>query len=162
MSSNATSHVDKRRAPPPGRTWLTILALFLILPIASVISVAVLYGLAWPDSPDEVFTWGAFDVAEFVPWILGLALFSFTSVPPWLRSRWRSCRCPTQCWRFPPESCSSGVPWGVACERSPRAQQEERHRLLRPGVQPMQARGGDRKIRRGEYDVLKPGSALLP
>ena len=85
MSSNATSHVDKRRAPPPGRTWLTILALFLILPIASVISVAVLYGLAWPDSPDEVFTWGAFDVAEFVPWILGLALFSFTSVPPWLK-----------------------------------------------------------------------------
>src|SRR5712664_4189757 len=85
MSSNATSHVDKRRAPPPGRTWLTILALFLILPIASVISVAVLYGLAWPDSPDEVFTWGAFDVAEFVPWILGLALFSFTSVRPWLR-----------------------------------------------------------------------------
>ena len=84
LSSNATSDADTRRADP-ARTWLTILALFLILPIASVISVAVLYGLAWPDFPDEVFTWGAFDVAEFVPWILGLALFSFASVRPWLR-----------------------------------------------------------------------------
>ena len=85
MSSNATPHVDKRRVPPPGRTWLAILALFLILPVACAISVAVLYGLAWPDPPNEVFTWGAFDVAEFVPWILGLALFSFTSVRPWLK-----------------------------------------------------------------------------
>jgi hypothetical protein len=85
LSSNAPPRADARRAPPLGRTWLTILALFLILPIASVISVAVLYGLAWPDSPDEVFTWGAFDIAEFVPWILGLALFSFTSVRPWLK-----------------------------------------------------------------------------
>ena len=69
-----------------GRTWLTILALFLILPIASVTSVAVLYGLAWPDYPDEVFSWATFDVAEFVPWILGLALFSSTSIRPWLKA----------------------------------------------------------------------------
>jgi len=69
-----------------GRTWLTILALLLILPIACVISVAVLYGLAWPDHPDEVFSWAAFDVAEFVPWILALALFSFTSIRPWLKA----------------------------------------------------------------------------
>jgi hypothetical protein len=55
------------------------------LPVASVISVAVLYGLAWPESPDDVFSWAAFDAAEFVPWILGLALFSFTSVRPWLK-----------------------------------------------------------------------------
>jgi len=84
-SSNATARADTRRAPRLGRTWLAILALFLILPIACVISVAVLYGLAWPDSPTEVFSWAAFDVAEFVPWILGLALFSLTSVPPWLK-----------------------------------------------------------------------------
>jgi hypothetical protein len=69
-----------------GRTWLAILALFLILPVACVISVAVLYGLAWPDYPDEVFSWAAVDVAEFVPWILGLALFSFTSIRPWLKA----------------------------------------------------------------------------
>jgi hypothetical protein len=77
-----------RVAAPPavGRTWPAILALFLILPIACVISVAVLYGLAWPDYPDAVFSWAAFDVAEFVPWILGLALFSFTSIRPWLKA----------------------------------------------------------------------------
>jgi len=69
-----------------GRTWLTILALFLILPIACVVSVADLYGLAWPDNPNEVYTWAAFDVAEFVPWILALALFSFTSIRPWLKA----------------------------------------------------------------------------
>jgi len=69
-----------------GRTWLTILGLFLVLPIACAISVAVLYGLAWPDHPDEVFSWATFDVAEFVPWILALALFSFTSVRPWLKA----------------------------------------------------------------------------
>ena len=85
LSPNATSHADTRRAPLLGRTWLAILALFLILPIACAISVAILYGLAWPDSPNEVFSWAAFDVAEFVPWILGLALFSFTSVRPWLK-----------------------------------------------------------------------------
>jgi len=85
LSSDAPPHADKRRAPLPGRTWLAILALFLILPVACAISVAVLYWLAWPDPPNEVFTWGAFDVAEFVPWILGLALFSFTSVRPWLK-----------------------------------------------------------------------------
>ena len=85
MSSNATPRADTRRTPPPGRTWLAIPALFLILPVACAISVAVLYGLACPDSPDEVFSWAAFDVAEFVPWILGLALFSFTSVRPWLK-----------------------------------------------------------------------------
>ena len=69
-----------------GRTWLAILALFLILPVACVISIAVLYGLAWPDRPDEVFSWAAFDVAEFIPWILALALFSFTSIRPWLKA----------------------------------------------------------------------------
>jgi len=68
-----------------GRTWLAIPALFLILPVACVISVAVLYGLAWPDYPNEVFSWAAFDVAEFVPWILTLALFSFASIRPWLK-----------------------------------------------------------------------------
>jgi len=51
-----------------------------------VISVAVLYGLAWPDHPNEVFSWATFDVAEFVPWILGLAMFSFTSIRPWLKA----------------------------------------------------------------------------
>ena len=56
------------------------------MPIACAISVAVLYGLAWPDHPDEVFSWATFDVAEFVPWILALALFSFTSVRPWLKA----------------------------------------------------------------------------
>jgi len=85
LSSNVTPHADTPRTPLLGRTWLAIPALFLILPVASAISVAVLYGLAWPDSPNEVFSWAAFDVAEFVPWILGLALFSFTSVPPWLK-----------------------------------------------------------------------------
>ena len=69
-----------------GRTWLAIPALFLILPVACVISVAVLYGLAWPGHPDEVFSWAAFDVAEFVPWILALSLFSFTSIRPWLKA----------------------------------------------------------------------------
>ena len=69
-----------------GCTWLAIPALFLILPVACVISVAALYGLAWPDHPDEVFSWAAFDVAEFVPWILTLALFSLTSVRPWLKA----------------------------------------------------------------------------
>ncbi|TMH23935.1 MAG: hypothetical protein E6H61_04915 [Betaproteobacteria bacterium] len=69
-----------------GRAWLAILALFLILPVACAISVAVLYGLAWPDHPNEVFSWAAFDVAEFVPWILALALFSFTSIRPWLKA----------------------------------------------------------------------------
>jgi len=68
-----------------GRAWLAILALFLILPVACAISAAVLYGLAWPDQPNEVFSWAAFDVAEFVPWILALALFSLTSVRPWLK-----------------------------------------------------------------------------
>ncbi len=83
--STVTARAAARGAPRLGRTWLAILALFLILPIACVISVAVLYGLAWPDSPTEVFSWAAFDVAEFIPWILGLALFSFTSVRPWLK-----------------------------------------------------------------------------
>ena len=69
-----------------GRAWLAILALLLTLPAACLISVAVLYGLAWPDRPDEVFSWAAFDVAEFVPWILALALFSLTSVRPWLKA----------------------------------------------------------------------------
>ena len=69
-----------------GRTWLTILALFLILPIACVISVAVLYGLAWPDSPSQVFSWATFDIAEFVPWILGIALFSLSSIRLWLKA----------------------------------------------------------------------------
>jgi hypothetical protein len=74
-------------APPAvGRTWLTILALFLILPVACAVSVAVLYGLAWPDNPNEVYTWAAFDVAEFVPWILALALLSLTSIRPWLKA----------------------------------------------------------------------------
>ena len=69
-----------------GNTWLTILGLFLILPIACVMLVAVLYGLAWPDYPNEVFSWTTFDVAEFVPWILALALFSLTSIRPWLKA----------------------------------------------------------------------------
>ena len=69
-----------------GRAWLAIPALFLTLPVACVISVAALYGLAWPHRPDEVFSWAAFDVAEFVPWILALALFSFTPVRPWLKA----------------------------------------------------------------------------
>jgi hypothetical protein len=69
-----------------GRAWLAILALFLILPVACVISVAVLYGLAWPDQPNEVFSWATFDVAEFVPWILALALFSFAPIRPWLKA----------------------------------------------------------------------------
>ena len=69
-----------------GRTWLAIPALFLILPVACVISVAVLYGLAWPDLPDEAFSWAAFDVAEFVPWILAVALLSSTSIRPWLKA----------------------------------------------------------------------------
>ena len=69
-----------------GRTWFTILALFLILPIACVISVAVLYWLAWPNYPSQVFSWATFDVAEFIPWILGLALFSFSSIRPWLKA----------------------------------------------------------------------------
>ena len=69
-----------------GRTWFAILALFLILPIAYVISVAILYWLTWPNSPDEVLSWKTFDVAEFIPWIFGLALFSFSSVRPWLKS----------------------------------------------------------------------------
>ena len=69
-----------------GRAWLAILALFLILPVACVISVAALYGLAWPDRPDEVFSWAAFDVAEFVPWILALALFSLAPIRPWLKA----------------------------------------------------------------------------
>jgi hypothetical protein len=51
-----------------------------------VISVAVLYGLAWPDRPDEVFSWAAFDVAEFIPWILALALLSLASIRPWLKA----------------------------------------------------------------------------
>jgi hypothetical protein len=45
-----------------------------------------LYGLAWPDNPNEVYTWAAFDVAEFVPWILALALLSLTSIRPWLKA----------------------------------------------------------------------------
>lgn len=69
-----------------GRAWIAILALFLILPVACVISVAALYGLAWPERPDEVFSWAAFDVAEFVPWILMLALLSLTSIRPWLKA----------------------------------------------------------------------------
>src|SRR5437879_12082536 len=59
-----------------GRTWLAILALFLTLPVACVISVAALYGLAWPDRPDEVFSLAVFDVEEIVPWIVALALLS--------------------------------------------------------------------------------------
>ncbi len=69
-----------------GRASLAILALFLMLPIACAISVAVLYWLAWPDHPNEVFSWAAFDVAEFVPWILALALLSLTSIRPWLKA----------------------------------------------------------------------------
>jgi hypothetical protein len=69
-----------------GRAWIAIPALFLALPVACVISVAVLYGLAWPDYPDQVFSWAAFDVAEFVPWILVLTLFSCTSTRPWLKA----------------------------------------------------------------------------
>ena len=68
------------------RVVVVVLALFLVLPVACAISAAVLYGLAWPDHPNEVFSWAAFDVAEFVPWILALALFSFTSVRPWLKA----------------------------------------------------------------------------
>jgi hypothetical protein len=55
------------------------------LPIAYVISVAVLYGLAWPDYPSQVFSWATFDLAEFLPWILGLTLLSFSSIRPWLK-----------------------------------------------------------------------------
>jgi len=77
---------SRRSGAVLGRAWLAILALFLILPVACVISVAVLYGLAWPGHPDEVFSWAAFDVAEFVPWILALSLFSFTSIRPWLKA----------------------------------------------------------------------------
>ena len=69
-----------------GRTWLAIPALFLTLPVACVISVAALYGLAWPARPDEVFSWAAFDVAEFVPWILTLALLPLASIRPWLKA----------------------------------------------------------------------------
>jgi hypothetical protein len=69
-----------------GRAWLAILALFLILPGACVVSVAALYGLAWPARPDEVFSWAAFDVAEFVPWILTLALLPLASIRPWLKA----------------------------------------------------------------------------
>jgi len=69
-----------------GRTWIAIPALFLALPVACVISVAALYGLAWPDRPDEVFSWAAFDVAEFVPWILTLALLPLASIGPWLKA----------------------------------------------------------------------------
>src|SRR3989475_1226032 len=75
---------------PPRSTLFPYTTLFrsllLTLPAACLISVAVLYGLAWPDRPDEVFSWAAFDVAEFVPWILALALFSLTSVRPWLKA----------------------------------------------------------------------------
>ncbi len=69
-----------------GRTWIAIPALFLALPVACVISVAALYGLAWPDRPDEVFSWAAFDVAEFVPWVLTLALLPLASIRPWLKA----------------------------------------------------------------------------
>ena len=68
------------------RTWVAILPLLLTLPVACVISVAALYALAWPDRPDEVFSWAAFDVAEFVPWILALALLSLASIRPWLKA----------------------------------------------------------------------------
>ena len=68
------------------RAWIAIPALFLALPVACVISVAALYGLAWPDRPDEVFSWTAFDVAEFIPWILALALFSLASIHPGLKA----------------------------------------------------------------------------
>ena len=69
-----------------GRTWIAVPALFLALPVACVISAAALYGLAWPDRPDEVFSWTAFDVAEFVPWILTLALLPLVSMGPWLKA----------------------------------------------------------------------------
>jgi len=68
-----------------GRICVAIPALFLTLPVACLISVAALYGLAWPDRPDEVFSWTAFDVAEFVPWILTLALLPLASIRPWLK-----------------------------------------------------------------------------
>jgi hypothetical protein len=68
------------------RTCLAILALFLILPVGCAISVAVLYGLAWPDCPSQVLSWATLDVAEFVPWISGLALFSSFSIRPWLKA----------------------------------------------------------------------------
>ncbi len=74
-------------APPAGgRTWLAILALVLILPVAYAIAVAGLYWLVWPDFPSQVLSWATFDVAEFVPWILGLALFSLCSVRPSLKA----------------------------------------------------------------------------
>jgi hypothetical protein len=68
------------------RSWPAILALILFLPVAGVISVAVLYGLAWPECPSQALSWATLDVAEFVPWISGLALFSSFSVRPWLKA----------------------------------------------------------------------------
>jgi len=38
-------------------------------------------------SPDEVFSWQRSMFAEFVPWILALALFSFAPIRPWLKAR---------------------------------------------------------------------------
>src|SRR2546427_1094313 len=75
---------------PPRSTLFPYTTLFrsllLTLPAACLISVAVLYGLAWPSRPDEVFSWAAFDVAEFVPWILTLALLPLASIGPWLKA----------------------------------------------------------------------------
>jgi hypothetical protein len=69
-----------------GRAWLAILALFLILPVAYAIAVAGLYWLVWPVDPSQVLSWATFDIAEFVPWILGLALFSLCSIRPSLKA----------------------------------------------------------------------------
>lgn len=68
------------------RAWPAILALFLFLPVAGVISAALLYVLAWPKCPSQVLSWATLDVAEFVPWIFGLAFFSSSCVRPWLKA----------------------------------------------------------------------------
>jgi hypothetical protein len=60
--------------------------LLLALPGADVISVSILYAFAWPDCPSQALSWATLDVAEFVPWISGLALFSSSSVRPWLKA----------------------------------------------------------------------------
>lgn len=73
-------------SPLTGRAWPAILALFLFLPVAGVISVALLHALAWPECPSQALSWATLDVAEFLPWIFGLALFSSSSVRPWLKA----------------------------------------------------------------------------